>query len=341
MNHKYITGAGVVFMAFTFASCNSNEPLVENENGPQPITFETHEIQFAQSRGLTEKIIDRIDLTDNELGDLKVEISESAGIANDVSRGNYLNGPNDFAVSAYLARTDEGYTSPNYFYNEKASRASGKWATENPHIWPGKGYKLQFFAVAPFDHGQKYIDKDMNAVPALTVGLSSVAKEQKDILVACDDVANATSGSIFLQFQHIMSAIKVKFEAGLFADCHIYGVTISNAYMAGVYFPNRTIASQAGNWQRIPGSQGGANSSVSMDVDAIYQNSTILLDILNGDEMFMMIPQSTDKITLAVHYSQNKGAGEGSEHGSSISFTLPSTEWLPGHTYSYSLRKAQ
>lgn len=339
MNFKYISGLGVALITTAFTSCNNNEFLPDQEEPKELISFETAEVNFTESRSNAEKIISSTVVEDPALGNISVELTESAGIESSTSRGNYLNGPNDFSVSAYLARTDEGYTTPNYFFNQKATRSSGKWATEEAHIWPGKGYKLRFFAVAPFDHQQKSIEKDARAVPALTVGLSSSAKEQKDILVACEEISNATSGSIFLQFQHIMSAIKVKFEAGIFADCQIFGVTIANACLGGVYFPNQTIASQAGVWQVLPTSQGVVNSNVTMNVDEIYASSSVELDLLTGDDMFMMIPQSTQDISIAIHYSKNKEAGEGSQFGTSLTMKLPAGKWLPGHTYSYILRR--
>lgn len=331
MNSKLIYS---IALGALMASCSNSEPesgIIEEKT---PISFKTTVINsWSAARAAADegKVV-----AESEKDGLTLQIIESDGIETPVSRGDYRN-INDFTISAYLAResgSGSAFTTPNYFYNEKATVSSGSTATmENLFYWPGSGYKLRLFAVSPYNHGQKLMEQTASGTPTLEVSVPQQSASQTDIMVACDTESGKTKGAL-LQFQHIMSAIKVEVQRGVIpSENLILAVNISSVKMHGTYSPNLSNESDPGSWQVDDRSSSFSGATPSVQSLSDREQYT---EIINGNNMFMMIPQSVHNFNVTViHADPNYNPNNPTSAAHQPKFAFPDIEWKAGKTYCY------
>lgn len=136
-----------------------------------------------------------------------------------------------------------------YFNDETFSKNGGVWESSTPHFWPA--YPLTFCAYnEPVTDG--FVTKiNTDAGPTLTVTPSQTLANQEDLVVAYADnkiESNAASGSLPLNFNHILTQVVVKAKNSRSAT---YTVVVDEAKLAnlagsGTYtFSDNTMAADA------------------------------------------------------------------------------------------------
>lgn len=227
-----------------------------------------------------------------------------------------------FGVSAYVyTDTWNESKTPDYFYNVAAAKSGDGYRLSSDYYWPGKSYKVRFFAYAPMDN-ENYILSGRNYAgsPNISVTIPNDVEDQKDLLVAkTDEFVGGNNAPVSLAFNHALTA--VKFVCGDdMQEGVIKSISLKNVYSKGIYNMGTRSWNSVGN--PVTFSQtlnrpvtGGANE-----------------DMTNEAQTFMMIPQTlSEGAALEILFTDKAG----SDHV--LSADLKGTVWTIGQTVTYKI----
>ncbi len=181
--------------------------------------------------------------------------------------------------------------------------------------------RLKVYAYAP------YMELEgLGAAMSIPYSVPAEVGEQLDIIVAKQDVVvdSEKNGSIDLDFQHILTA--VRFKMGFGSNVKVKSLTVNNVYGAGLF----SLGGNAGSgWSFVDGVH-FQNSSFSIDLGDGREFSSG--DMINEDDLtLMLIPQTlSSESSLTLEYT------DGTEVKSLV-FPLDGKIWGPGRMVTYTL----
>ncbi len=240
-----------------------------------------------------------------------------------VTRSNPINEDNmydTFGVSAY-AYTDtwDETQRPNYMHNVPVRKSGNLWMSSSTYYWPGKAYKMRFFAYAPMSENAYRLSDQTSGAPTITCTVPQEVGDQKDLIVAASPEVSGGSNTVMsLTFHHALTAIK--FVCGNdIKQGTVKSVTLKNVFSSGVY--NMQDAEWSGIENPATFTQ-ELNKSVS---------GTENEGITTPAQTFMMIPQALPE-NAEIEVVFNDGT---SEH--TLTASLAHTSWPMGKTVTYKI----
>lgn len=185
-----------------------------------------------------------------------------------------------FGLSAYAYKSSWDETDgPNYIYDVSVNRTGDVWTPASACYWPGKPYKMRFFAYAPRGEASYRLSGQSEGRPALTCVVPADVSEQKDLLVAVTEEVDGASGmAVPLTFRHAMTAVRFACADDMRKGT-VKSITLRNVYSKGVYDMDRA------SWSGLD-SLTAFRQVLDMPVD-----KDLSREITTDAQTFMMIPQ--------------------------------------------------
>ena len=271
----------VVAMAFTAASCTDNEMMDNSQRFGKGLSFTVsqqandqwqtraaqestgrHAVVQMQQEGEGNTLY--LHSYSEPMPAYQPGALQTRGIPVADSLNNFLTEHEAFGVFGYQYPGDSisdwtNDVTPNYAYNMRIGHQSGDvWAPDGTYYLPGAGYRVRFFAYAPYvaesewgTNGIEFSGRNAPAgngtwSPVLTYTVPALATDQVDMMAAGrgndingnppgTDIAGGTlNASIPLEFTHMLAAIRLETAgAGAFPEGTITGIRINGAYYKG------------------------------------------------------------------------------------------------------------
>lgn len=147
-------------------------------------------------------------------------------------KNQFISTYNSFAVSAFITENSgnpEWKRANARIYIDKditALNSNGTWENTPLRYWPGRRFKMQFFAYAPENLD---FSLDNNNDPILDYTVNGNAKEQQDLLATWSEKVDGDyDKTLPLNFHHLMTAVKVQVGKG-------FSGTVTSVSIEGVY----------------------------------------------------------------------------------------------------------
>lgn len=202
-----------------------------------------------------------------------------------VSRATPVNAGNmydTFGVSAYsYTGSWDGTQLPNYMYDVSVKNNGGSWEPASNPYWPGRAYRMKFFAYAPKGNGAYRLSgREASGAPSIACTVPDAVADQQDLLVAASGELPGNSGTaVDLTFHHALTAVKFVRGSDMKAGI-IKSVTLKGVNSTGTYnFETR-------EWSGI-----GTVKNFSQTLDKA-SDGTSGRAITTEAQTFMMIPQT-------------------------------------------------
>ena len=246
--------------------------------------------------------------------------------ATSVSTDNFGSVYSSFGVYAYVYSSSASWESSQssattYVSNGEVTKTGTNWAFSPSRFWPGGNYNIRFVAYAPYN-AAGFTMTDNTPTVSYTVPASTA--EQKDLLLATPDPVSGDygleSGSMGLNFRHLLTAVKVKLASGM--EGTVTNVTLSGVKGSGTY----VYDADNGAWTT---SGEDCTFSESRSVTASSTSDTEIIGDTDGTT-FMMIPQT---LGSGAELSVTITAADGTE--TTLTGSLEGREWLMGYTVTY------
>lgn len=259
----------------------------------------------------------------------KVNITEA-----DKTRGIPITTESDTAFKSigimgyYTEELFENTINPtsSFFANTQILKnKDNKWAFNQVHFWPQKGY-ISFFAYSPYANLTNgiVINNNQTNTPLLNYTLPHNVVNQPDLMIAAPQY-NLFKTEVDLQFSHALACISF--------DVSGENVPIEYIGVKGVYTTGTlplTIVAGAPKWESLSGLSNDLYE-VGLIKDPIASKPSE--NIMATDGYLMMIPQQLDdNAAIVVKFT--------GMDPKVIPFKNTGTvEWKPGYKYNYSLKE--
>ena len=241
-----------------------------------------------------------------------------------VTSDNFAKQYGGFGVLAYAYQDQwNDMQDPNYIDNVKATTSGGTYGFNPSYFWPGKAYKMAFFAYAPYDKDGTIFQEKIGE-PTLKYTVPTGITEQKDLLAYWEkDVLGDKKETIGLRFKHLCTAVKFKVGSGL--ENAITSISIKNVCGSGTY----SVADE--KWTTT----GEADGTYTLTIDS--DNTPKGTELTEGENTFMMIPQMLPEgAEIEVTFMEN-----GQEQTLMASIGGSRNEWKKGHTMIYTISRTE
>lgn len=261
---------------------------------------------------------------------LEVEVSASTQ-GDEATRGKLMTGTlgNDAA--------NEKFHKTFSIYGEKAPggrtatwRHDNEWSLSSSFTWGDFDTdNYDFYAIAPADAAVSNASET-----GFTYTVPQNATNQHDLMVGLA-TAKRSDRHMWFDFNHALSAVKFKigndgFKSGFsFKKIEILGVARTNTYT----FAKDSEGKEAGTWGTPTGTIDVTSQMVGSGVGSLGGANTMITSDTDGTT-FVLLPQtlSTD-IQVRITLEDSNG-----EISLTANLNLTGiTEWLPGHTYVYTI----
>lgn len=264
-----------------------------------------------------------------------------------------------FGVYAYAWKDEENETDAQLYINKEKIEAlnseeeTGIWTAQSQHFWPTVGYRLKFYAFAPYDMVTLTSTKDNGL--NLTHDVPSFSNQQKDLLWALPQGGQSgiykaeEHAKVQLDFRHILTAVKIR--AGKDVTGKITKVSISGVYGKGTLKAsdiNLTSTDRndkeedkvgigENKWNLDKKSKRTDENPFStfndwegIDLDNTVKGSDGTAMVVDNEATFMMLPQELEaSATLEITFA----------NGTKLSGSIggDKKQWKMGHTYVYTI----
>ena len=203
-------------------------------------------------------------------------LRKKTGVATKAAMSTSLDDAGSFNAWSWMW---QGANSQEYCYinSETVTKDSSDiWAPVRDYPWPGKGFTMDFFAVAPA--GAVNIARSTAGKVSFQWRVPADPTQQPDIMVAsASNIGGKSNTPVSMAFSHIMSAVKVvtgdDFQAATVTSVKFKYIKSSGEYEFGTGWQNVT---NVDNFELKP------NKLIS---------ATPGEEIVGGANTFMMIPQ--------------------------------------------------
>jgi len=231
----------------------------------------------------------------------------------------------EFGAFAFVYPTSDTWSdagsglSPNYMYNIRVEKSEG-WKTA--YFWPGSGYKIKFFAYAPYNGaGLSLSSSGALGAPAITYEVPQSVSAQKEILTSSpEEVVGNTNAAKTLTFSHALTAVRFT------SDAMLPGV-ISEISLNGVYFKG-TLEIGSSSWTPDASSTRDFSQTLSVAVDGSSGQA-----VTSEAQTFVMLPQTLPPgANISVSYKDNLTGTE-----RSLKADISGTTWPFGAVIVYKI----
>lgn len=232
----------------------------------------------------------------------------------------------EFLVSAAFYQEggwDADSQTANFMYKVPVSQSGSVWSPQSTYYWPGKNYKMRFYAYAPKDAEFELSEQSTSIKGAfIKYEVPADVTRQKDLLVAqSNEYSGDYQNSINLQFKHALTAVKFVVGNDMKAGT-IRKVALRNIHSAGRYYI------ESGETELLTG------TGTVKDFEQIlekYVDGTSGTAITEDSLTFMLPPQELpDSALLEIVF-----ADDGGEH--TLGASLKKTIWNSGTTVVYKI----
>lgn len=229
---------------------------------------------------------------------------------------------NTFSVSAYAYQGEWNETrTPNYMYNQTASKSDNNYVLPSSYYWPGASYKMKFFAYAPQGNSGYTLSESTQAgTPLLSVTIPAEVSQQQDLLVAQSDEINGDANTaVPLTFQHTLTAIRFVCGSDVQSGT-VKSIQLKGVYSKGVYNMGTKTWSELGTVATYTQTLNKATTGTANE------------EITTDAQTFMMIPQTLPEgAKLEILFTD----GSGTDH--TLTADLKETVWPMGKTVTYQI----
>lgn len=232
----------------------------------------------------------------------------------------------EFLVSAAFYQEggwDADSQTANFMYKVPVSQSGSVWSPQSTYYWPGKNYKMRFYAYAPKDAEFELSEQSTSIKGAfIKYEVPADVTRQKDLLVAkSDEYPGDSKNPINLQFKHALTAVKFVVGNDMNAGT-IRKVALRNIHSAGKYYI------ESGETELLTG------TGTVKDFERILEkhvDSNPGTAITEDSLTFMLPPQELpDSALLEIVF-----ADDGGEH--TLGASLKKTIWNSGTTVVYKI----
>lgn len=233
----------------------------------------------------------------------------------------------EFLVSAAFYQEggwDADRQTANFMYKVPVNRSGSVWSPQSTYYWPGKNYKMRFYAYAPKDAEFELSEQSTSIKGAfIKYEVPADVTRQKDLLVAqSDEYSGDYQNPISLQFKHALTAVKFAVGGEMKAGT-IRKVALRNIHSAGRYYI------ESGETELLTG------TGTVKDFEQILEkhvDGTPETAITEDSLTFMLPPQELpDNALLEIVFVDDDG-GE-----NTLSASLKKAKWNPGTTVVYKI----
>ena len=160
-----------------------------------------------------------------------------------LTRATPVNDMSTYGSFSVFAAFYQGAWSPasqtmNFMYNVPVSLSGSVWSSQPDYYWPGRDYKVRFYAYAPID--AQFVPSRQDGVANdfyIKYIVSTDVSKQKDLLIAKSAEYAGNHGSIVpLEFKHVFTAVRFVVGDDMKAGT-VNKVRLRNITSGGVYHP--------------------------------------------------------------------------------------------------------
>lgn len=234
-----------------------------------------------------------------------------------------------YGVSCAVYDADASYTTAacgSFFFNETISADDGK----SGYFWPGKRYRLSFYAYAPCEtSGLSILSKDEQGTPTYSVTTPPNVTNQFDF-ITCNvfDHVGTSTDAVPLVFKHQCTDVRINIY-----NKNDYPITVKKIFLLGLKYSGTL---NGDSWTLQDSLNDFENNPFVFNADRELQNDTEA-DITGSTEHFIILPQTVvaDTDLFVVQTEEN---GEEKIYTFSLNDNL---SLLKGTSYTFRLKLAQ
>lgn len=229
---------------------------------------------------------------------------------------------------------------PNFMHNQEVSKSGSSWTYSPTMYWPvNSNDKLSFFAYAP--HGAAGLTvpgTSSPGYPSFTYEVPNTEAAQTDLLLA-QPVPNKTAadGTVAFSFQHALTRIKVKVEAGEgFTDVTINSLSVQTKKTGTVAFTSTATS----NFLQWSGIATGTAHDVTCEATLTSPRPTVAAGSTGEMATFFLLPvadagNTSEKAKFSIGYTMNGAMQETKTAQVEVSSMA---DWLPATSITYTLK---
>lgn len=239
---------------------------------------------------------------------------------------------------------DEGSTNnwtTNFAHNLNVTMQGGQWKTSEKLEWPGSG-NIKFFAYYPYSGNSDgcitHSGADAKGAPVLTYTVPEDVKKQPDLLWAVADHSgkNTGDGSVALNFQHALTAVKIKCGKDMLAG------KISKVEISGIHGKGELVIG-SDKWTVLdkPEAKYTISDEITLSpstdedvADEIHAPKDTPITGTDTDNLtFMLLPQKLpDGATMTIVFTD-----KATDTPRTLTASIAGQTWEAGKTVTYSV----
>ena len=246
-----------------------------------------------------------------------------------LTRATPVNDMSTYGSFSVFAAFYQGAWSPasqtmNFMYNVPVSLSGSVWSSQPDYYWPGRDYKVRFYAYAPID--AQFVPSRQDGVANdfyIKYIVSTDVSKQKDLLIAKSAEYAGNHGSIVpLEFKHVFTAVRFVVGDDMKAGT-VNKVRLRNITSGGVYHP------ETGYVGKLVGQ--GIVKDFEQELNKVT-DGTPGAAITAPFQTFMLPPQgfTDDSSVIEIVFTDDEG-----EH--TLSASLKDQMWNSGTTVTYKI----
>ena len=246
-----------------------------------------------------------------------------------LTRATPVNDMSTYGSFSVFAAFYQGAWSPasqtmNFMYNVPVSLSGSVWSSQPDYYWPGRDYKVRFYAYAPID--AQFVPSRQDGVANdfyIKYIVSTDVSKQKDLLIAKSAEYAGNHGSIVpLEFKHVFTAVRFVVGDDMKAGT-VNKVRLRNITSGGVYYP------ETGYVGILVGQ--GIVKDFEQELNKVT-DGTPGTAITEPFQTFMLPPQgfTDDSSVIEIVFTDDEG-----EH--TLSASLKDQMWNSGTTVTYKI----
>ena len=246
-----------------------------------------------------------------------------------LTRATPVNDMSTYGSFSVFAAFYQGAWSPasqtmNFMYNVPVSLSGSVWSSQPDYYWPGRDYKVRFYAYAPID--AQFVPSRQDGVANdfyIKYIVSTDVSKQKDLLIAKSAEYAGNHGSIVpLEFKHVFTAVRFVVGDDMKAGT-VNKVRLRNITSGGVYYP------ETGYVGKLVGQ--GIVKDFEQELNKVT-DGTPGTAITEPFQTFMLPPQgfTDDSSVIEIVFTDDEG-----EH--TLSASLKDQMWNSGTTVTYKI----
>ena len=246
-----------------------------------------------------------------------------------LTRATPVNDMSTYGSFSVFAAFYQGAWSPasqtmNFMYNVPVSLSGSVWSSQPDYYWPGRDYKVRFYAYAPID--AQFVPSRQDGVANdfyIKYIVSTDVSKQKDLLIAKSAEYAGNHGSIVpLEFKHVFTAVRFVVGDDMKAGT-VNKVRLRNITSGGVYYP------ETGYVGILVGQ--GIVKDFEQELNKVT-DGTPGTAITEPFQTFMLPPQgfTDDNSVIEIVFTDDEG-----EH--TLSASLKDQMWNSGTTVTYKI----